>query len=90
MISSSVSVRSPSSSSPFLGTSIFPHKSHTYFSLCLLPLNHSYHEVEFICCNVLLLRYGAGFCFSVVHYYLILRSSDFVYVLKDDIESFSK
>ncbi|KAL8244275.1 hypothetical protein R6Q59_010533 [Mikania micrantha] len=48
MISSSVSVRSPSSSSPFLGTSIFPHKSHTYFSLCLLPLNHSWNQQKII------------------------------------------
>ncbi|KAI3686643.1 hypothetical protein L1987_80324 [Smallanthus sonchifolius] len=44
MISSSVSVRSPPSPSPFLGSSVFPRKSNTSFSQCLLPLNHSWNE----------------------------------------------
>ncbi|XP_076922743.1 putative GTP-binding protein OBGC2 [Bidens hawaiensis] len=50
MISSSVSVRSPSS--PFLGISLFTHKSNTSFSQCLLPLNHSWKQQKSIPNNV--------------------------------------
>ncbi|KAJ0923491.1 putative GTP-binding protein, Obg-type [Helianthus annuus] len=45
MISPSVSVRSPASPSPFLGTSLFPHKS---FSHSHLPLNHSWNQQKSI------------------------------------------
>ncbi|KAI3673231.1 hypothetical protein L6452_39348 [Arctium lappa] len=47
MISSSsaavVSIRPPPSSSPLLGTSLFPHHSRTSFAHCLLPQNHSWN-----------------------------------------------
>lgn len=44
MISSSVvSIRPSPSSSPFLGTSLFPHQSHTSVAHCLLPQNHSWN-----------------------------------------------
>ncbi|XP_076893427.1 putative GTP-binding protein OBGC2 [Bidens hawaiensis] len=50
MISSSVSVRSPPS--PFLGTSLFTHKSNTSFSQCLLPPNHSCNQQKSIPNNI--------------------------------------
>nr|KAJ0207082.1 hypothetical protein LSAT_V11C500238370 [Lactuca sativa] len=43
MISSSVSVRQPPSSSSFLGAALFPHELHTSTSHCPFPLNHRWN-----------------------------------------------
>lgn len=43
MISSSVSVRQPPSSSSFLGAPLFPHELHTSTSHCPFPLNHRWN-----------------------------------------------